>query len=239
MKERETSPDMNMGGEGEPRDIEHLNEDIEPITANIKLLKDTQVESSEDVDFSTKTFEDSADDIEYDPGTDYVISLISERRKFTSGLANCTSLIVTGIEKATGNNVSFLTHQNDLSTHKTERFTDDLKVKLDAMKSTCVPGSIDAVIAGGMFGHPVRQKAYVDTIHRLSTEVEKILHFEPYVMAGPKLGVGDEAVYYDTPLRKAYVVRPDYSQSDRTNRGYKPRNIRDVSLSWKNPDSES
>jgi hypothetical protein len=185
-----------------------------------------------------KNFEDSSDDVEYDPGTDYIISSINERRKFTSGLANCTSLIVTGIEKTTGHNVSFLTHQNDLSSHKTDSFTVDLQEKLGAMKSMCVPGSIDAVIAGGMFGHPIRQKAYVDSIQRLSAEVEKVLDFEPYVITGPKLDVGDEAVYYDTPNRKAYVVRPDYSQGDNTNRGYKPRSIQDVSLSWKKPDSE-
>lgn len=235
MERRETSGDM--GAKSDPRDTEHLNEDIEPITANIKLLKDVQVESSDDTDFSVKDFEGSADDIEYDPGTDFVTSPIDEHRKFTSGLANCTSLIVTGIDKETGNNVSFLTHHNDLSSHKTDRFAKELQEKLGAMESRCAPGSIDAVIAGGMFRHPVRQKAYIDSILRLSAEVEKVLHFEPYVIAGPKLGVGDEAVYYDTPNRKAFVVRPDYSQDDKTNRGFKPRNILDVSRSWGKADS--
>jgi hypothetical protein len=53
MKERETSGD-EYAAESEPRDAEHLNEDIEPITANIKLLKDTQAESSENSDFNQK-----------------------------------------------------------------------------------------------------------------------------------------------------------------------------------------
>ena len=41
----------------------------------------------------------------------YVISEISEKKKFTENMTACTSLVMSGIDKKTGKNISFITHQ--------------------------------------------------------------------------------------------------------------------------------
>lgn len=239
MERCETSKNMNHEAMNESRNKDHLNKNTESIIASISTLQDAVSESGTIPSFDIKGFKESSDEVEYDPDTDYTISSINERWKYTRGLANCTTLIVTGIERATGKNISFLTHQDDLSSHKTTTFNDDLKNSMEKIKSMCLPGTIDAVIAGGSFAHPVRQRKYMETIQRLSVEVKNVLHFEPYVIVGPKLGTEDETIYYDTPNRKAYVIRPNYTQGDGTNKGFKPSNINDVSLTWKKTTNEA
>ncbi len=42
----------------------------------------------------------------------YAFSVIDERDKFSESLCDCTGLVVAGMDKPTGKNISFLSHQD-------------------------------------------------------------------------------------------------------------------------------
>ena len=79
-----------------------------------------------------------------------------------------------------------------------------------------MPGTIDAVIAGGSSyggtggdGLSI-QKKYLDSINLLGQEVKSVLGFEPIVINGPKsenLLVDD--LYYDNENRRLYFIRSE------------------------------
>ncbi len=148
----------------------------------------------------------------------YIISTIDDFNKFSEGFFDCTGLVVAGIDKETGKNISFLTHQDPkrfLSITK-DKFIEHLKQRLIEIKNRCQPGTIDAVIVGGNyltgFLNSFRQN-YLDSIKLLSLETQQILGFEPVVINGPKLirnNSGDaDNIYYDNQNRRLYFMRQE------------------------------
>lgn len=148
--------------------------------------------------------------------TSYVISNIDSFSKFSEKFSSCTSVVVTGIDRETGKNISFITHQsswNSLSSGR-DNFIDDLGESLWEIREKCLPDTLDAVIVGGTVGGDLT-KRYMDVIKAISEEVKNTLKFEPVVVNGPKpnTDIGTESVYYDTEHRKLYLVRPEVNSN--------------------------
>ncbi len=145
----------------------------------------------------------------------YVISPINARDKTSREYVDCTGMVVAGLDKETGENISFLTHQDPkkfLNEDK-DKFTNDLKKRFAEIRDRCQPGTIDAVIFGGAyFDHPAfknLKENYVNSIKVLSKVIEGDLGFEPVVINGPKIGAGWDNCIYDNGNRRLYMVRPE------------------------------
>ena len=167
-------------------------------------------------------------------GSTYVLSPIDKSNKYSERLEVCTSLVVAGTDRETGDNISFMTHQNPAQFlhDKKDKFVSDLNKKLTTLKKRCVPGSIDAVIVGGNYvDSPSSQnekfnykKNYLSSISLLSGEVKRVVGFEPVVVNGPKTQARlEDDAYYDNNERRLYFVRPrgqinsetrDFTKSD-------------------------
>ena len=147
----------------------------------------------------------------------YVISTIDDFDKFSQNFYECTGLVVTGIEKSTGENISLMSHQNPgtFLHDKPEEFAAHLLGRLAEIKRRCVPGTIDAIIIGGKDipkPEPATEDSdmipwYLGSIKLLGKEVQNILGFEPVVINGPKISSGSDDIYYDNANRRLYFVR--------------------------------
>jgi hypothetical protein len=159
--------------------------------------------------------------------TTYIISSISNGNKFSEGYENCTGLVVTGVDDATGENISFMTHQRPGSwlAKDAEVFERDCRERLAEFRARARGGTIDAVIVGGdtvssavpaprvdvfgTFGYGRDFKKGVQVLAALSHDV---LGIEPRVVGGPLQGQsykGSTAAYLDTAHRRLFVLRPD------------------------------
>lgn len=145
----------------------------------------------------------------------YVLSVVDNNNKFSEGFFDCTGLIVAGIDKETGKNISFLSHQDpkEFLLEKKKDFIKHLEQRLADIKNRCVLGTIDAVIVGGKYlaGNNSKgvsnKKIYLDSIELLSLEIKKTLGFEPVVINGPKKISGKDDIYYDNENRRLYFLR--------------------------------
>ncbi|MBI4118210.1 MAG: hypothetical protein HY455_01575 [Parcubacteria group bacterium] len=171
----------------------------------------------------------------------YVISTIDNANKFSEGYADCTGLVVAGQDKETGENVSFLSHQ-DPSYFLTlvgleANFKRDLKERLEEFKRRCKEGTIDAVIVGGNYfidkfpehDHEYRAK-YLQSINLLKGEVSQVFGFEPVVMTGPKIVSGKDNIFYDNERRRLYVVRPEVG--DASTESFAPGTVKEQEKKW-------
>ncbi len=168
----------------------------------------------------------------------YVISAIDGSNKFSKSFLNCTGLIVTGKDKETGENISFLSHQDPYyfldpgNEEKQKRFLNDLKERLKELKEMSVEGTIDAVIVGGNYiaNDERHKKNYLDSIKLLSKEVSEVLDFEPAAITGPKLNASRDNVFYDNENRRLYIMRPDVGQE--ATKGFAPNKIKEQEKKW-------
>lgn len=145
----------------------------------------------------------------------YIISVVDNLDKFTMHLACCTSLIVCGVDKETGENISFLTHQypGKFLSSKKDVFIKHLDQRLSEIQQRCQEGTVDALIVGGMGVTSKEIKEYDDSVRLLSGEVEQKFSFKPYIVNGPKKGyIGFDSVYYEISKRRAFLFRPDLNE---------------------------
>lgn len=167
----------------------------------------------------------------------YVISPADGFDKFSGEFANCTGLVVTGQDKSTGENISFLSHQDPgyFLAEKTNsnQFVEDLRQRLKELKERSVEGTIDAVIVGGNYFTESEGflKNYLESIKLLSEEISKILGFQPIVMTGPKTTSGRDHVFYDNKNRRLYIMRPNVG--DDTTKSFSPSEIKDQEKKWR------
>lgn len=142
----------------------------------------------------------------------YMISSIDSKPKFTKGLLNCTSMVAVGREKGTGEEISFITHQNpgQFLRKRKDEFSSHIAESLSELKKRCEDNSIDVVIAGGNANEeiPVLLDDYKKSVKKLGGAVQETLGFDPIVIAGPKSSERD-AVYFDTKNRRLFVIRPE------------------------------
>jgi len=223
---------------------EHLKEGVKPIMVCIGTPEDFSGQDLESVvsfgvDWKNGTYQSGQKGEFFTAGpTTYVISAIDDKDKFTEGLNRCTSLVVSGTDKETKKNISFLTHQppgmisfmkeyifaDEVKKERTKEmypFLDDLRIQLLKMKEKCEPGTIDAVIVGGSDGKltPVdlteqrkKMNDYLLSVEILKEKVEQVLGFNPREVNGPKKDGGQDKVRFDNEHRGLYFVRSDINQ---------------------------
>lgn len=166
----------------------------------------------------------------------YVISGIDSSNKFSQGLMACTGLIVAGVDKETGRNVSFATHQFPPYSFGNE-FAAHLEERLQEMRKRCKLGTVDAVVVGGIYPNDVfnsPREDYLKTIKLLSDKMLKIFKFEPIVINGPKQGPPKDRqddFYYDNRNRRLLFVRPEDMNSNTGN--FIPSNVGREKGKWK------
>lgn len=159
----------------------------------------------------------------------YVISTVDSKDKMSVSYANCTGVLVSGQDKETGENISFLSHQDPWffvrNKEKTDKFTADLRGRLEELKSRSAPGTIDARILGGNYiaRNQGSKEDYVKSIEILSDELTKTLGFEPTVISGPKLQGGQDDVFFDNKNKRLYISRPKVG--DASTEPYKPKKV--------------
>lgn len=213
---------------------EHLKEGERPIFVSIErrgslergevenLLKQSKLDPDSklhDLDFYGALEELARQNIENDGRDSYVMSPVDNWDKYSKNYANCTGVIVTGRDKETDENISFMTHQDpDHFLSNRDKFTAGLSARLQEIKKRCKEGSIDAVMFGGRYANvkqaqddkPWREafkKEYLDSIKFVGEEVTKELGFEPVVVAGPKVNPGMDAVFYENKERRMHLGR--------------------------------
>ena len=229
---------------------EHLIEGVRPIMVCVGSYKDYGSYRRHSIKEAFSELLDNVHNVNYSDGAPvlrvknflnskqyaYVISTIDNFNKFSEGFVDCTGLIVSGVDKITGENISFLTHQAPimfLGKHR-ESFVSNLNKTLVEMQSRCKPDTIDAVLVGGKYPQRVQKYSktgdwrvpyfrgnYLESIELISGEVKKVLGFEPVVVNGPKVTEGGDDVYYDNQEKRAYLIRAhlnptsaDFTQSD-------------------------
>lgn len=154
----------------------------------------------------------------------YVFSEIDNSDKFSRKLTRCIGLIVSGIDKQTGQNISFVSHQDPFKIllEKREEFEKHLKQRLNEMKARCIEKSIDAVMIGGIYMSDIQLDAnhviehYKEPVQFIGKETKDILKLEPIVINGPKTlrGRAFDDIYFDNDNRRLYFLRPKINNSD-------------------------
>jgi hypothetical protein len=210
FQEPEKTPDQKKLN---PLKSEHLKEGVRPIIASVATPEQIKkYPGEENILYETEKLKDKSksQSVDYcgDP-TDliienfknrgecsYVISPINKLNKFSMAFVNCTGLIATGQEKETGENISFLNHEDPghflSDEEKKMKFQSDLKERLEELKEKSVEKTVDVVIVGGNYFKDLKEykKNYIDSIKLLSDEVSHVFGFEPVVMTGPKTKKG-------------------------------------------------
>ena len=174
----------------------------------------------------------------------YVISRINNQDKFSNKFKNCTGLLVAGKDKMTGENISFLSHEDPdyfLSSEESrQKFMSDLRQRLKEIKERSADGTIDARIVGGNYFTDKRDwsgdktnkftKHYLESIKLLAEETSGALGFEPIVVMGPKTKSGQDDVFYDNENRRLYIVR---AVADAAISGsFVPKEIKEEEKKW-------
>lgn len=205
--------------------FEHLNKGVKPIMVCIGARKDF-LEGNEEFLEGTPPHKfklKNSENVKWSSYPGYIISKINNNNKFSEEFSRCTGLIVKGIDKETGENISFLTHQAPFAfinfkkndNHELENsFKNELDRALNQMVERCIPGTIDAVIVGGdYFDDKDSKEASIESVKLLSIETNSILGFEPVVINGPKkYNFGEDDVYYDNKNGRLYFVRPKVNE---------------------------
>jgi hypothetical protein len=154
-------------------------------------------------------------------GKTWTISSIDNLNKYSQKFFDCTGLVVTGKDRITRQNISFLSHQDPTKFLKTEKnkFKSHLEDRLTEIRDRCEKGTIDAVVVGGQYPRDHKddfhftngrtRKNYLDAIKLISEEVQQVLGFEPVIINGPKLRSDFDNVFYDNKNRRLYFVRPE------------------------------
>lgn len=220
--------------------LEHLKEGTLPIIAVV--ASENQLHD-EVIDFETK-----GENITYyyPPGSNtdkgwylafdrgFVISGISKEKKFTKSLSACMAVVAVGTDAVTGDNISFLTHQDSWN-GSTKEFEVFLKKRFDELKDRCIDKTIDVVLLGGEFvpSDPYGT-SYRDYVKKLSEMVSDSTGFKPTVIVGPK-GIKSQyefdSAYFDTETRRLFVTRPE--KVDLYNDSFTSDEFNVVSEKWK------
>ncbi|MCL4400072.1 hypothetical protein M1506_02220 [Patescibacteria group bacterium] len=168
----------------------------------------------------------------------YVISTVDGTDKLSTSFRNCTGVAASGVDKETGENISFLSHEDPRyflsEKENSNRFAYDLEGRLRELKERSAEGTIDAVIIGGNYYKPLGLfnyvKDYKDSIKFLSKEIAKVLGFEPMVMTGPKVTHGIDNVFLNNKERRLYLVRPEVGNE--TTENYMPSDLEEQRKKW-------
>lgn len=242
---------------------EHLKKEFRPIISGIydrnNLDKETQYfiddfkKDAEFVDFYYQKNIIKENKI-YNSGLEtYVISLCNEKNKYSFSYRDCTGIVAVGVDKITGENISFLSHQNPdaflADKEVRSNFKKDIEKDIDDLVSRCIPGSIDIVVFGGN-KEDVSEKipdenfrmgidniedflqgpfdTYVKSVKYLNYIIKQKIGFSPIVMSGPNDNFETDnhsvSVYFDNKNRRLYMIKPKQENSDK-NEAFEASNV--------------
>jgi hypothetical protein len=237
---------------------EHLTNGEKPIIACVEGYDDIPLNSGEDEPETVRDVilrakeEGKYEAADYDKdrvlakedgflnGSGYSISPLTFNAKLSSGFIMCTGVLGVGKDKATGKNISFLSHQFPGSFLSKEiargQYRHDLKIRLAELRKTSISGSVDIVIVGGEYNKndPTFEAEYEESIGVLKRAVSEEFGFEPVVITGPKLfvpGKDDEDVFFDTEHRRLFISRPEVG--DDSTESYLPKDVLKQKEKWK------
>ena len=146
----------------------------------------------------------------------YVFSTIDASPKFSKDYFNCTGIAAVGVDRETGQNVSFLTHQNpqQFLSWKKGDFERDIRTLLGDFKKRIKPGTEDVLVFGGnnfadaILPDKSYADLYQDSISFVSSLVKEELGLDAHVAVGPNMVRGGIAGLLDTEKRRLYLARP-------------------------------
>lgn len=167
----------------------------------------------------------------------YIISPVDHLDKFSKSYYNCLGIIVTGQDKKTDKNISFLSHQDPVDFLKNQYrkniFRRDLNLTLLEIKERSFERTIDAVIFGGNYLEDLRsQNNYVKSVKLLTIEAKKVLEFKPLIMTGPKDNIEKDDVFYNNDNRLLNIMRDLVGDGDASTESYYPGDIEEQRKKW-------
>ena len=228
-QEKKKIKDRALLSEGIPAMAREL---VDTATGN-EELEELQEKMAEDdavtwVDFDGGDFDELAENgFKQDGIESYLISPISERDWFSDHYFSCTAVIGMGRDAKTGQELSFLSHQDpnyfvDGGPQKAEKFKRALARTLKELKARSEEGSVDVSLLGGNFSAEAEEgdykhHQYLQSIAKLREIVQESLEFDPQVLAGPNNNLGSEtAITVETAKRKVWLERsrqaPEFDQ---------------------------
>lgn len=174
---------------------------------------------------------------------EYIISNIDDNNKKSYGYINCTGLVVSGISKETGKNISLLTHQNPLATlyEAKEIFTQHLNNSLSEFMGKIDTKTVDAVVFGGNFfqerplkeGRGTLAEEYIGSVRQLEEILEKHTDISPQVIIGPNMDfLGEIDVAFDTKNKRLYIVRSDQPIHQNSTGSFPTSSVERESKKW-------
>lgn len=204
----------------------HLEKDFKPIVTCI-----TEVKSGEEgsafpfKDIARKSSED-VENINYSASTNrlrennilnggyqtYVISDLNSKDKYSTGMYDCTGIVLVGEDVKTNKNISILTHEDPkqfLKPNLVDSFKEHLILSLEKILNNSKKGSIDVLIVGGHTIGYNGKNNYIESIEFIRQIIKDKLGFDPTVVTGPKGGTGPSHVYFDNDNRRLHLSMPE------------------------------
>lgn len=149
------------------------------------------------------------------------ISKTNNSDKWSREYRNCTAIVAIGKSRETGENISFLTHQDphfflsrkpyeSLNMTRSEYFSRKLKWAMERLLLLSEEGSVDVIILWGRTEW-YNTEEYEESIFYLDAVIAPLIGVSPAIIAGPtftaKTWDSDKAVYVDTKRRRVYFFR--------------------------------
>ncbi len=152
-----------------------------------------------------------------------VISHINIKNKFSKWYYDCTGIVAIGRDKETGENISFLTHQNPMYLEggaPKESFSHAVTTALEALREKSVQWSIDIVILWGL-GYLTSSedknlaernfRRYTKVIEWLNDIIFNVMKFYPVAVCSPLVfpsNNGSKDIFIDTQKRQIHFWKP-------------------------------
>jgi hypothetical protein len=237
---------------------EHLKEGISPIMACVGKPQDfkheekiirffcREINHAHDLDWGENFEELKEEGFENDGSDSYLISPLDSLDKYSKNYFNCTGLILSGKEKGSGKNISFMTHQNPeyFLIDNGKNFLKDLIKKIKELKERCEDKTIDAAVVGGSYSKvrdfkepdPKRDifiQEYLKSIKFLSEKIKKEIGFEPIVIVGPKTEPGSDIVFYENDTKRLYLMRNRGGGGFDSAESFLPSELEEKRKKWK------
>ncbi len=216
----EQTPNIHINEEK----FKHLKEGVLPIRVCIEAYKNMY---DDNIYKKTRELKNNSQDIKWNSTADdykknniltgkydnYSISEINEKNKFSTGYLNCTGIVLVGIDKETGENISILTHQTSGEDMKDKTFINDISEQIKEFVSRCEKETIDALIFGG---NKENLKEYEEAVKILDKISSPLLGFSPDVATGPKIDRAhlDTQAFFNTKKRQLHIFMPEQENTD-------------------------
>ncbi len=185
-------------------------EGLVDMSANKEILNVKWGEPAEFLDFKG---------MKHDGEATYVISPADPRDKLSENYGPCIGMVVVGRDRSKKEDISVMTHQEltSILSFSKSNFEKDLAETLGDMKDRCEPGTVDAVVFGGITGGVGKisdvslEKMHMNAMMFVSKISKDELGFVPLVITAPKneeraFSIVDN-VFFKTGDRQLFVMR--------------------------------